>query len=128
MPVTHEHTISIYLPCILSCMQGMRYDEEAELISMWLPELAAASTQHKHMPWDMQPEEKLCCETASGMQYPEPMVDPATQIGKLPKKQAAAAAAAACGEGGSGKRQGAKERRRGKRDSHYTPLPPSARL
>lgn len=74
-----------------ACMQGIKYDEDAQLVSAWVPELSRCSAEHKHMPWTMSPEQAAQC---LDQPYYEPMVDPASQTGKPPKDKSTGAAPA----------------------------------
>jgi deoxyribodipyrimidine photo-lyase len=65
----------------------MKYDEEAVLASTWLPELASLPTEFKHSPFSMTPEQQVSLGCVLGADYPEPIVDPASQIGVLGLKK-----------------------------------------
>jgi deoxyribodipyrimidine photo-lyase len=58
----------------LSVTQGERYDPQGTLIARWLPELAQLPAPYMHRPWSYPDKGKL--------NYPEPIVDPANQIGR----------------------------------------------
>jgi deoxyribodipyrimidine photo-lyase len=61
--------------------QGERYDPGAALAAAWLPELRGLPPVRRHRPW----EEDLA-EGAGPKVYPGPIVDPATQIAKGPRR------------------------------------------
>lgn len=87
--------------------QGLRYDPEARLIASWVPELAGLAPDAMHQPWAAPPEaltaagvclgeapvaagEEQAAVAASSARvswYPLPVVDPATQIAKGPRKK-----------------------------------------
>jgi hypothetical protein len=85
--------------------QGERYDPDAQLIAAWLPPLRALRPARlAHRPWeapgealeaaglrlvrDPQQGEERGAAGQAGAWYPLPVVDPATQIGKGPKRGA----------------------------------------
>ena len=55
--------------------QGERYDEDAALARVWLPELAGAAVAVRHRPW----------EAPGSNPYMEPILDVAAQIGAPPR-------------------------------------------
>ncbi|KAK9808788.1 hypothetical protein WJX72_003695 [[Myrmecia] bisecta] len=57
-----------------SVTQGLMYDEAAQLIKQWLPELRGLPAELAHQPWDL-PTAKV-----AELRYPEPMVQPESQI------------------------------------------------
>lgn len=101
------------LCCHTLVPQGIQYDADAQLATMWVPELAGLPAQYKHQPWMLTPDQAnelrvpLVLREQSAAQgqqgqgqqeqaavssgyyggigsYPAPMVDPATQTGQLP--------------------------------------------
>lgn len=66
--------------------QGEQYDEDAQLARAWLPELAALPPALRHRPWNATAEQAAAAGLVLGVSYPEPIVDPAGQIGVGPKK------------------------------------------
>ena len=58
----------------LSVTQGERYDPQGTLIARWLPELAQLPAPYMHRPWSYPDKSEL--------NYPDPIVDPANQIGR----------------------------------------------
>jgi deoxyribodipyrimidine photolyase len=65
----------------------MRYDEKAELARTWVPELSGLPTQLRHMPWLAASGDESCGrgDFVPGRDYPDPIIEPAGQIGKLKK-------------------------------------------
>lgn len=57
--------------------QGMKYDESAELIRRWIPQLRSLPAEIAHQPW-LQP---------GIADYPQPMIDPNTQLRHQDQKQ-----------------------------------------
>ena len=53
--------------------QGEKYDPVAELIRAWVPELGALAADARHRPWESSRQD---------VDYPEPIVDPVTQINR----------------------------------------------
>ena len=103
-PLTHP------CPATLSCVPSPRYDPQARLIAAWLPQLAALPPELAHQPWAASPDQlaaaglflgeppaaagdgqPAAAEAAAAgaplRYYPLPIVDPATQTAKQPKKQ-----------------------------------------
>ena len=57
--------------------QGMKYDTPAELISRWNPVLRELPVEERHQPWLASKE--------SAVEYPEPLLDPTSQLTKADK-------------------------------------------
>jgi deoxyribodipyrimidine photo-lyase len=57
--------------------QGRRYDENADYVTHWLPELDGLSPEYAHEPWRMSDDEMAAGGVELGVDYPRPMVDPA---------------------------------------------------
>jgi len=55
--------------------QGEYYDDEAEFITHWLPELDGLPTEYAHRPWQMDEDEQERYGVELGAAYPEPMID-----------------------------------------------------
>jgi len=58
--------------------QARHYDPDAEYVTRWLPELAGLSAEHAHAPWTLSGGQQARHGVELGVDYPEPMVDPAT--------------------------------------------------
>lgn len=90
----------------LRCLPPPRYDPQARLIAAWLPQLAALPAELAHQPWAASPEQLAAAGLCLGEPpaaaaaeageavaenrlhyYPLPIVHPATQVAKGPKKQ-----------------------------------------
>jgi hypothetical protein len=114
--------------------QGIKYDEDAALAAAWLPELAALPVPGRHMPWGLSAEEAAQLGFELGRDYPQPMVDPVSQVGVLRPDKAKGGGGGgrggdaerahgggrerkAEGEGNGEGERGGKERRRGSRAS-----------
>lgn len=54
--------------------QAQRYDEKAEYIKTWLPQLQNLAPQHAIMPWTATPGELQFAEVSLGGNYPQPIV------------------------------------------------------
>jgi deoxyribodipyrimidine photo-lyase len=52
----------------------------------WLPELAGLPAALRHRPWEMSEQQAAAAGYVRGMTYPEPLVEPSSQIGLGPKK------------------------------------------
>ena len=57
--------------------QGVKYDQPAELITKWLPQLRELPIEERHQPWLRK--EKVALD------YPESLLDPMTQLTKADK-------------------------------------------
>ncbi|MGB9955761.1 DASH family cryptochrome [Haloferax prahovense] len=55
--------------------QANRYDEDAEYVKTWLPELDALPAEYAHEPWKLSDEEQATYGVELGVNYPEPMVE-----------------------------------------------------
>ncbi|MFK8213678.1 DASH family cryptochrome [Haloferax volcanii] len=55
--------------------QATRYDEDAEYVKTWLPELDALPAEYAHEPWQLSEAEQASYGVELGVDYPEPMVD-----------------------------------------------------
>lgn len=55
--------------------QANRYDEDAEYVKTWLPELDALPAEYAHEPWKLSGAEQASYGVELGVDYPEPMVD-----------------------------------------------------
>ncbi|POG56400.1 DASH family cryptochrome [Haloferax marisrubri] len=55
--------------------QANRYDEDAEYVKTWLPELDALPAEYAHEPWELSEDEQATYGVELGVDYPEPMVD-----------------------------------------------------
>ncbi|RDZ44084.1 cryptochrome DASH [Haloferax sp. Atlit-10N] len=55
--------------------QAKRYDEDAEYVRTWLPELDVLPAEYAHEPWELSDEEQATYGVELGVDYPEPMVD-----------------------------------------------------
>ncbi|ELK51716.1 deoxyribodipyrimidine photolyase, partial [Haloferax sp. BAB-2207] len=55
--------------------QANRYDEDAEYVKTWLPELDAVPAEYAHEPWKLSEAEQASYGVELGVDYPEPIVD-----------------------------------------------------
>ncbi|EMA04753.1 DASH family cryptochrome [Haloferax denitrificans] len=55
--------------------QAKRYDENAEYVTTWLPELDALPAEYAREPWKLSEDEQASYGVELGVDYPEPMVD-----------------------------------------------------
>ncbi|MBC9987497.1 DASH family cryptochrome [Haloferax sp. AS1] len=55
--------------------QATRYDEDAEYVKTWLPQLDALPAEYAHEPWQLSGAEQASYGVELGVDYPEPMVD-----------------------------------------------------
>ncbi|WP_042661747.1 DASH family cryptochrome [Haloferax sp. ATB1] len=55
--------------------QANRYDEDAEYVKTWLPELDAVPAEYAHEPWKLSEDEQATYGVELGVDYPEPMVE-----------------------------------------------------
>ncbi|MFB6091293.1 MAG: DASH family cryptochrome [Halobellus sp.] len=58
--------------------QAKRYDPDAAFVTRWLPELDALPGERAHEPWTLTSEEQADFEVELGVDYPRPLIDPAT--------------------------------------------------
>lgn len=86
--------------------QGMQYDADAVLAALWLPELSRLPVHLRHQPFAITPDEAAQHSFVPGISWPDPIVDPATQVGHLDPTAKAAGKAKARAKAG-----GAKERK-----------------
>ncbi len=89
--------------------QGEQYDAEAALAQAWLPELSELPVALRHRPWDITEEVAAQHSFDRGHSYPDPIVDPSSQVGQGPRKGKGKVDGTASAEAGS------KARRRGQR-------------
>ncbi|GAB4120929.1 MAG: deoxyribodipyrimidine photo-lyase [Roseiflexaceae bacterium] len=59
--------------------QGEKFDPEGRYVRRYLPELARVPNRFIHAPWLMPPAEQRNCGVIIGRDYPQPIVDHATQ-------------------------------------------------
>ncbi|MEN9933825.1 MAG: hypothetical protein RLZZ387_404 [Chloroflexota bacterium] len=59
--------------------QGQKFDPRGEYVRRYIPELARVPDRHIHAPWAMSSEEQRRAGVRIGRDYPEPVVDHATQ-------------------------------------------------
>ncbi|MFC7128117.1 DASH family cryptochrome [Haloferax chudinovii] len=55
--------------------QAKRYDEDAEYVTTWLPELDALPAEYAREPWKLSEDEQSSYGVELGVDYPGPMVD-----------------------------------------------------
>ncbi len=55
--------------------QAERYDDAAEYVRTWLPELADLSPEYAHRPWRLDDAEQAEYGVELGIDYPRPMID-----------------------------------------------------
>jgi len=84
--------------CSPTLLQGEQYDEAAELVRMWVPELAALPPAARHRPWNLTGDEALAAGYVHGVTYPEAVVDVSSQIGVGPSPSPG-------GKGGKGRQR-----------------------
>ncbi|MFB6255761.1 MAG: DASH family cryptochrome [Haloplanus sp.] len=58
--------------------QARRYDPNAEYVKRWCPALEPLSPEAAHAPWTLTEAERVDRGVELGVDYPTPMVDPAT--------------------------------------------------
>jgi deoxyribodipyrimidine photo-lyase len=63
--------------------QARTYDEHAEYVSHWLPELAPLPPEYAHEPWALSERERADYGVELGIDYPRPVVDLAQSYQKL---------------------------------------------
>ena len=68
---TGINNLRIYNPVI----NGLKYDEDAQFIKKWLPELAHLETRYIHEPYTMTLLEQQLYNFKLGVDYPSPIVD-----------------------------------------------------
>lgn len=59
--------------------QGKRYDATGDYVRRYVPELAHVPASAIHEPWRLSADEQRRCGVTIGHNYPEPLVDHATQ-------------------------------------------------
>lgn len=100
----------------------MQYDEDGALITAWVPELRALPTAAlRHQPFAASEEAAAACGFRPGVDYPLPLVDPATQIAVGPRKQKQQKTTAGAGDDERTAAVALVERRRGRRGSSPPP-------
>ena len=64
--------------------QGEKYDPDGSYTAAWVPEVAALAAPLRHRPWDVESgsEKDLLLRES----YPDPIIDPTSQIGKGPRR------------------------------------------
>jgi len=55
--------------------QADRYDDDAEYVTTWLPELEGLPPRYAHRPWRMDVEEQTRYGVELGVDYPRPMIE-----------------------------------------------------
>ncbi|SEW25232.1 DASH family cryptochrome [Halobacterium jilantaiense] len=55
--------------------QAEYYDDDAEYVTTWLPELSSLPPEYAHRPWRMAADEQVEYGVELGVDYPEPMLD-----------------------------------------------------
>ncbi|WP_436901970.1 DASH family cryptochrome [Halovenus halobia] len=55
--------------------QAERYDDDAEYVRTWLPELADLPPEYAHRPWGLNDAEQAEYGVELGIDYPRPMID-----------------------------------------------------
>ncbi|WP_254838323.1 DASH family cryptochrome [Natronomonas marina] len=57
------------------CSQAEYYDDDAEYVKTWLPELEGLPPEYAHRPWRLSEGEQADYGVGLGVDYPEPMLD-----------------------------------------------------
>ncbi|MFQ6540051.1 FAD-binding domain-containing protein [Aphanothece stagnina] len=70
---TGINTVRIYNPI----KQGEDHDPHGSFIGRWLPELAQLPPAQRHRPWTLEDAGPLLAGRGVGLDYPQPVVDPA---------------------------------------------------
>ena len=63
--------------------QAERYDDDAEYVRTWLPELDPLPPEYAHRPWRMDADDESSYDVVLGVDYPEPMIDVETRFDEL---------------------------------------------
>ncbi|WP_256393040.1 DASH family cryptochrome [Natronoarchaeum rubrum] len=63
--------------------QAEYYDEEAEYVRTWLPELEGLPPEYAHRPWRLSEDEQATYGVELGVDYPQPMLDIEARYGEL---------------------------------------------
>ena len=62
--------------------QAKQYDESAEYVKTWCPELDTLPPEYAREPWRLSPDQQQSHELVLGEDYPKPVIDPDAVYGK----------------------------------------------
>ncbi|MFC6721364.1 DASH family cryptochrome [Halobacteriaceae bacterium SHR40] len=63
--------------------QAEYYDDDAEYVRTWLPELDGLPPKYAHRPWQMSDDERATYGVELGVDYPRPMIDVEARYSEL---------------------------------------------